>query len=368
MSESTAVASPQDKWWRTDSCMRILNSSLPGDFVDSVMLRLHQVFDPDWCGRREAHPVRFYLHARGTIPFAYLFELACDLSYVSECLRFPSLVDDLRKAALFSSSRLELQIAAGLVRSGQLVDFRPPLASGRRADLLSHDSSHDLFIEVKETTQSVPQASLQTLNFSLITALSDLQRTEPWKSFADMGFQVEVSDTTLGLLGAGGDVDEATISGVTRAVVAEVKERFAKCQPPFEFDVDQYARVRIAPGAQCTLGGPPYAPEVELKRILQKHFKAPIWQLSLTKPGILVIRSCSVLDDFMTRTTLSPLLAKWGQQASHLSAVLFLPVFTSFPVHWSMFRAFAVVNPAARFPADELPAYRSLCRNFGIEN
>jgi hypothetical protein len=162
------------------------------------------------------------------------------------------------------------------------------------------------------------------------------------------------------------DADEATIAAVVSAVIGELKNRFANSSPPFEFDVGGYAHIRIALDAKYTLTGPPFAPELELKRILQKHLKNPTGQLSPSDPGILVIQTGSILDAAMTRNTVEQLLARRGEQVGQLSAVIFLPTYSSFPVRRSMFRAFAVCNPRTQFPPRDLEAYKSLCSIFDI--
>lgn len=138
-------------------------------------------------------------------------------------------------------------------------------------------------------------------------AMSDLQRSESWANLTDHGYEIEISEQTVGLLGAGAEADAATISGVVNRVVNEIRDHLGRAAPPLDFDVAPYARVRIAPKLQSALFGPAFAPESELRRILQKHLKDAGSQLHPSYPGILVIQTSSVLDAMMTRTTVEPL-------------------------------------------------------------
>lgn len=345
----------------------MLNPDLPPELVDRAMGQVFGVFTSAWQTENAQHPACFYLGARGSMPFTFLFELGVDLLLTSECLRLPSVIHDLRQASSFSSARTELNLAAALTRCGHIIEFRPPLANGKSADLATKDHPEQtVFIEIKQLSQSEAQLSLQRLFMALVSTFSELQRREPWSACAGVGYEIEITHKTLGLLGANAVADEATIAAVVAAVNAEVANRFASGQPPFEFNAGSYARIRIAPDAKCTLAGPPFAPELELKRIVQKHFKNPTEQLPPLHPGILVIRTGSVLDVTMTRNIVEQLLARQGSEGGRLSVVIFLPVYSSFPVRRSMFRAFAVLNPRAQFPAQNLGVYKSLRKLFDM--
>ncbi len=354
------------KWWQSEQYRRMLNPDLPPELVDRAMERVFDVLNPDWCAENRKHPACFYLSARGSMPFTFLFELGVDLLLASECLRLPSVIDDLRQASAFASTRTELGLAAALTRCGHRVEFRPPLPNGKCADLAVADQDQTVFIEIKQLSQSEAQVSFQRLCLALVRALTELQRREPWSTCAGFGYEIDITSKTVGLLGANPRADEATIAAVVDSVRAELTSRFANAKPPFDFNVGDYARLRIALNAKCTLTGPPFAPELELKRILQKHFKNPTDQLPPQHPGILVIRTGSVLNATLTRNTVQQLLARQGDQDSQISAVIFLPVYSSYPVRRSMFRAFAVFNPRAQFSARNLDVYKSLRRIFDI--
>jgi|SRR5579862_2450549 len=366
MSDKIADKLPEAKWWQSEQYRRMLNPDLSLELVDRAMERVFGVFTPDWCAENTKHPACFYLSARGLMPFTFLFELGIDLLLVSECLRLPSVIHDLRQASAFSSARTELSFGAALKRCGHRVEFRPLLPNGKCADLATNDQDQTAFIEIKQLSQSEAQVSFQRLCMALVLAFSDLQRREPWSTYASFGYEIDITSKTVGLLGAGTEADEATIAAVVDAVRTELTGRFAYTEPPFDFNIGSYARLRIALDAKCTLTGPPFAPELELKRILQKHFKNPTDQLPPLHPGILAIRTASVLDATLTRNTVEQLLARQGNEGSQISAVIFLPVYSSFPVRRSMFRAFAVLNPCTQFPARDLEVYKSLRDVFDI--
>jgi hypothetical protein len=355
-----------DKWWHAEQYRRMLNPDFPQEMVDRAMDRVIEVFHSDWQTENAQHPACFYLRARGSMPFVFLFELGIDLLLTSDCLRQPSVIHDLRRASTFSSARTELSLASALTRCGHIIEFRPPLANGKSADLATKDPEQTVYIEIKQLSQSEAQLSLQRLFMALVSTFSELQRREPWSACTGVGYEIEITHKTLGLLGANAVADEATIAAVVAAVNTEVTHRFASGRPPFAFTVGSYACVRIATDANCTLAGPPFAPELELKRIVQKHFKNPTEQLPRLHPGILVIRTGSVLDAAMTRNIVEQLLANQGNEGGHLSAVIFLPVYSSSPVRRSMFRAFAVLNPRAQFPAQDLAVYKSLGKFFDM--
>jgi hypothetical protein len=354
------------KWWQGKQYRRMLNPGLSLELVDRAMERAFGVFTSGWYAENAKHPACFCFSTRGSGPFTFLFELGIDLLLVSECLRLPSVVNDLRRASAFSSTRTELSLAAALTRYGHQVEFRPPLPHGKCADLAVRDHDETVFIEIKLLSQSEAQVSFQRLCVALVLALSDLQRRAPWSGCAGLGYEIDITSKTLGRLGAGAEADEATIAAVVDKVGIDLTSQFANGEPPFDFYAASYARVRIARDAKCTLTGPPFAPELELKRILQKHFRNPTDQLPPLQAGILVIRTGSVLDATLTRNTVEQLLARQGVEAGQISAVVFLPVYSSFPVRRSMFRAFAVLNPSAQFPAKHLGVYKSLCNIYDI--
>ena len=79
--------------------------------------------------------------------------------------------------------------------------------------------------------------------------------------------------------------------------------------------------------------------------------------------GLLIIESSSILEPSTTRNEVEPLLCALGDEASQLSAAIFIPVYTSPPVRYGLFRAFPVFNPKTRFPAHDLHPFQVLAEN-----
>jgi hypothetical protein len=200
----------------------------------------------------------------------------------------------------------------------------------------------------------------------IMFAVSDSQSRFPWSEHQDLGFDIEITETLIGLLGAGDDADQAIRNAIVSGLIENIEHHFAISEAPFEFDVDRYAHVRIALDAKCSISGPPISPEAELRRILQKHFRKPPEQLSPSDPGIMVIKSASVLDPGMVRKFLEPLLAARGDSGFQLSVAVFLPARGSVPIEWALFPPFAVLNPCARVHPSEVIAYRTLATAFGV--
>src|ERR1017187_582283 len=259
LSSASARLGFLDKWWQGAAYPRMPKPEGSQTLVDSAFERVADLFSPEWCDDPRPHPAWFYLVARGTLSFSFLLDLGLDLLAVDACLRTPTLWKDLRNGECFSSTRLELGIAADLRRCGQYIEFRPPLPSGRKSDLLAQHAEQSVFIEIKHLSPSDSQLSLNRLSIMLISGLSDAQRTAPWLGFPEAHYDVEISDRTLGLLGAGPEVDEATTVGIIKAILADVNDHFKEAHPPFDFDVSGFARVRIGADAKSTVGGPAFS-------------------------------------------------------------------------------------------------------------
>ena len=355
-----------EKWWHEEQYRRILAPQLTPDRVDRAVACVADVFNTKWSERNEPHPAWMFLLPRGTLPLASLLELGLDLLTMAGSCRLRSVVHDLRQASHYLSTRLELSLAALLKRDGHDVEFRPPLPNGKAADLVADAADQRVFLEVKRLSESEVRISTQRLSFATIAAISDLQRSEPWSKFPQVGYDIELTDQVSGLFGAGTETDQATIGGLVNAIVSEVKTCFARNVPPFDFEVARLARIRIGPEAKCSVGGPTLNPVDDLKRIIMKHLRNAGAQLHPSHPGLLLFQTGSVLDAEMSRRTSEKLLQRQQENTRQVSAAIFLPVYSSFPIRASLFRAFAVFNPSAQVHAQKLTAYRTLSRAFDI--
>jgi len=175
-----------------------------------------------------------------------------------------------------------------------------------------------------------------------------------------LGYEITITETVFDILGDDKAANEVAISGIVSGAVEEAKSRLLRGEPPFCFAAGECVHLRIASGIQSSVSEPSLNPQDELRRSLAKHFKNPGAQLHPDHAGLLIIESSSILEPAATRSQVEPLLCALGNEASQLSAAIFIPVYTSPPVRYGLFRAFPVLNPKARFPADELGPFQGL--------
>jgi hypothetical protein len=362
------------KWWHDEQYRTLFNPAIALTQVDAAIARVAEVFNVKWAERAEIgfaerterHPALTFLLARGTMSLASLLDLGSDLLAVDGSYRLPSITRDLRQPSLYLSTRLELCLAAALRRENHAVAFRPVLPNGRESDLVCDGGGQRIFVESKRLLESVVQLSTLRLSIAIVSAFFELQRSGLWSTFGPMGYEIVLSDRINGLFGAGPEIDQATITGLVTKIIIRMRNRLASSKPPFEFDIARLAHIRVGPDAKCTLAGPTLDPVADLKRILQQHLKDAGSQLHPDHPGLLIVQSGSVVDSTIARLTIEQQLQRQHETASHVSAVITLPVYSLFPVRASMFRAFTVFNPAARFPASDLVAYQTLRRAFEL--
>jgi hypothetical protein len=153
------------------------------------------------------------------------------------------------------------------------------------------------------------------------------------------------------------------MSRIVSGAVEEAKNRLVHGEPPFCFPAGDCVHLRIGSGIQFSVAEPSLNPQDELKRSLTKHFKNPGAQLHPDHAGLLIIESSSILEPSATRNQVEPLLCALGDEASQLSAAIFIPVYTSPPVRYGLFQAFPVLNPETRFPAHDLHPFQVLAEN-----
>jgi hypothetical protein len=351
----------REKWWQEDH-YRGFMPGLTADQIDAAIARVAEVFNAKWAAREEPHSAWQFLLMRGTLPLESLVSLGSDLLDVTDVIRLPSIINDLRTPSHYESARVELEVGALFRREGYAVEFHPALPNGKKSDLVVNDGE-SVFIEVKRLSTSDARASAEELSIILIDAVREL-----FSKKQGLRFQIELTDAIMDLLGSGPDADHGTIHGLISAVTSELKERLEHDEPPFRCEVAGLARVTVGPDLQTTsLSGPPINPAADLRRILTKFLRNPGEQLHPDHPGILVCKTgaVAIMNAALTRVRVEPFLGA-NPSARHLSAVVFLPVYSSLPARSPIFPPFVVFNPSAQFPASELSAYQTLARHFEL--
>jgi hypothetical protein len=272
-------------------------------------------------------------------------------------------IESLGKPREYSAARAELAVAATLRRKGHEIEFQPPLPNERKADLIAESHGQTVYIEVKKLLQSDARELLNRLSLALLQAIGEIFRTEPYSNFQGLGYEIKITKTVFDILGGDKAANEVAKSQIISGAVEEVKNRLVHGGPPFCFPAGECVHLRIASGIQSSVSEPPLNPQDELERSLAKHFKNPCAQLHPDHAGLLVIESSSILEPSATRNEVEPLLRSLGDEASQLSAAIFIPVYTAPPVRYGLFRAFPVLNPKTRFPAHGLHAFQVLAES-----
>lgn len=299
------------------------------------------------------------------MPFNFFSRMGLNLLQVDGCLRLSSVEHDLRQSDHFSSARLELEIAAALARAGHSVEFRPPLSTGKEADLGVHECGGQTFFEIKLMHHSEALAAVEPLRWQIADALSE-PHLRHFLAGPAMGCEVEIAPAVLELLGAGPEADRAACAKIFTEFGRALEEHLNNSEPTFDFWIGSYLHMRVAPGIQSCISGPILSPQSDLKRIVQKHFKKPIEQLPKTSPGILVIQPPSVIEPPMAVAVIQELMRNWAANGAHLSAAVFLPISGTESVPWRMFQPFAVFNPHAAVAANDLPSFVTLAEAYDV--
>lgn len=237
-----------------------------------------EIFNSEWCISNQSHPVCLYMNARGLNPLRFLSGLGMDLICVSTCLRHRRLIDDLKQAGTFSSARLELFVASKLQERCHCVELRPELPNHKRADLLTKEDGLSVYFEMKQLSLSDAHRAVEQLSRELMLSIARLQSLrDQWPK--DAGYEIVISESTRESLGSGDALDEVFIAELVEMTMSKMKAGLTIRELPFEFNVQNYVNVRVGVGLTSQISGPVYAPEPELKRVLQKHFSKPNQQL-----------------------------------------------------------------------------------------
>jgi len=350
-------------WWHEDQYCDILPPGLPAGLVDAAMNRAYEVFDPAWRQSNLSHPAIAAIALPGSLSFHFMFELGIDLLSVDKCLRYGRVIKGLREPSEYFAARAELAVAAMLRRKGHEIKFQPPLPNGKKADLIAESHGQTVYIEVKKLLQSDARGLLNRLSFALLLAVGEIFRAEPYSNFQSLGYEIEITETAFDILRGDEAANEAAISRIISDAVEATKDRLVHGEPPFRFPAGECVHLRVASGIQSSVSEPSLNPRDELRRSLSQHFKNPGAQLHPDHAGLLIIESSSILEPSATRNEVEPLLCTLGDEVSQLSAAIFIPVYTSPPVRYGLFRAFPVLNPKTRFPAHDLHAFQVLAED-----
>lgn len=257
---------------------------------------------------------------------------------------------DLQDVSKYESALLELEVAAHLKRSGHLIEFRPYLPNGRHSDFLASFGDQQVYFEIKRFRESDVQGALNYLGRAVYFALLDLTRESSESVLAGQRFDVELDTGLADLLGTNPDQDQAIIEGIKHKIVAEITEK-AKENRTLDFIVPSIARVTtgdvVREGSRLTV--PAVSSQTELRRFLRGHFLGAIEQIHSEHAGMIAVQTSGYLEHGVAGVALDGLFSQLGPRASHVCAVVFLPVFNWMPTTWANFKPFAVLNKSTNF-------------------
>lgn len=353
----------REKWWLQDQYASAYRDRRNAEEVDRAISRLAEVFDGEWERKTPRHQMHYWLACTGLLPLQFLFGFGNDLLAVEGSRRLPSLIEDLRRASEFESARFELEIAAHLKRCGHDIEFRSRVPNGKESDFVARFEVQQVFFEIKRLRESQTQLALNALVQSISFSVSDLTRHSSHPAIKDRGYKVDLDPSLVNLLGSGPGSDMNVIEGITNEILGAITKR-AEHDQPLDFVISSIARIFVgdAERQESSVTCPMVTSQAELRRLVGGRLQSAIEQLHPEHAGLIVVQTPGGLELEVTEVVLRGLLASLGARASHLSAVVFFPVYYSMPTVWSLFRPFAVTNRGARFPLDGLRAFEDLKR------
>jgi hypothetical protein len=167
--------------------------------------------------------------------------------------------------------------------------------------------------------------------------------------------------------GAGPDVDKAVMHGLVESVGVQVSERLRAGERPFTLaHIGTFRFGSPIEIPQSTLTYRSSDATEELTRVMRSCVYKGVGQLCRSCPGLIIIRTEGDLSPSQTKIILGGYLNGLGEGASHLSAVIFLPMYYSLPSRWSLFAPFAVRNNAATVAPESLRAFAAIADAFGV--
>ncbi len=347
----------KEKWWLTDEYSRLWKyHGITQQEIDDRFSRVIEVFGPEWQESTAPHPALYVLCTQGTLPLQFLVDLGGNLRSVAECLRLKHVIQDLQLPDTYESALLELQVAAHLKSTGHEIEFRPPLDTGKKADFSAAYAEQKTFFEIKRMQPSKRQQAMDTLGHEVGFATSDIESDPRYPHLAGKWFRIELDPYVADLLSGERDADNSTIRSIVTSIQREIANRTEKQQT---FEIPLLAKVTVVTErTESGVNWPMASCQEELKRFLRAHLQNAIMQLHPDHPGVIVVQTPGLLDQELTTRIIHGWLAE--SKAAHVSAVVFLPIYNSFPTTWALFRPFAVVNNEAKFLANDLRAFRDL--------
>jgi len=351
----------ESEWWVADEYARVYEPQLTRADVSRAIHRVARVFDEKWMRKRAPHPMLGWLLATGLWPLQTLFELGQDLLTLDGADNFRPVIQDLRLGSHFDSARLELSIAATLKRRDHCIAFRPQLPnSQKKADFVARLAGEHVYFEMKHLGESDFTRTLHRYLWRVGEAVRQFFADSSHPALRATNYEIDLDPWFTTILGSGQTNDDALIEDFMRRLLNAIQER-AESGEELRFPVPRLASVfvgKTADGRSSVNWAMP-SPETELKRLLRRLAKAPS-QLHPDHPGIIVAQTTTALERDSAVEIVSGLVKSIGPSIRHLSAVLVIPVISSFPGPWALFRPFAVENPAATKPARCLAAYEHL--------
>lgn len=354
----------KDRWWAEEQYMKLYpHLGITLAQVDANVTRVAQIFDEEWGKRNGVNGIHALLLMKGTMALEFLYGLGEDLQHVEGAEGLDSIIGRVRNPHEFERAFFELQVGAVLRRKGHSITFDPILPNHRRADVLAEKDAVKVFFELKKLRPSQTNRAVDSFVRELSFVISQL--TGPKGLLENCHYQIHLGPELLTCLGNGDDLDNAVIEGTLNTLTKEIHERVNAGQFSFEiqnvglFSFDRNKGIVdsaiIHPGGDASL---------ELKRIIHSYLKDAHSQLHPEHPGIIIIQTPSELDESLTERIVKGMFSAFGDRASHVSTLVFLPLMYALPGPWALFNAFAVHNPAARQPASQLEAFWAISQSF----
>lgn len=354
----------KNRWWAEEEYTRLYpHMGITLAQVDANVTRVAQVFNEDWGKKSGLNGIHYWLVMKGTMALEFLYGLGEDLRQVESAEGLESIIRRLRSPDEFERALFELQVGAVLRRKDHCITFDPLLPNGRRADILAEKDGVKVFFELKKLRPSQTDRAVDWFVRELSFLISQL--TGPRGCLENCHYQIQLGPELLTCLGNGDDMDKAVIAGTINALKTEIHERVNAGE--LSFEIQNVGLFSFDPNkgiVDSAIIHPRGGASPELKRIIHSYLKDAYSQLHPEHAGIIMIQTPSELDESLTNRIVKGLFSALGDRASHVSALVFLPLMYSLPGPWALFNAFAVHNPAAPRAASQLDAFCAISQSF----
>lgn len=353
-----------NKWWLKEEYAMVWMERITASEMECYVDEIARVFNETWCRTTKPHPAQYWLGSQGLMPMQWLCSVGHDLASIRDSRGYGAVVHDLRDPGKFESARLGLAVAAALATAGHAVAFEPSVDGGKRADVLSTYANEKVFIEIKVLRESESSGAMSY--FATILGMSIREVIQALGGeLAKLNSIIELSPELE--FGAGPDVDKAVIHGLVESVGVQVSEKLREGERAFTLaHIGSFRFGSPIEIPQSTLSYRSSNATEELTRVMRSCIYKGVGQLSRACPGLIIVRTQGELSSSQTMTILGGYLKGLGKGASHLSAVIFLPMYYSLPSRWSLFEPFAVRNTAATVAPESLRAFSAIADAFGV--